>query len=63
MIELASFLSEIEGPYKWYVLGGVLVVITALVTKFIFKTLKWFVLMVAAAVIGFTIANYFMEII
>lgn len=62
MIELVDFFVKLEGPYRWYVLGGVLVIITALVTRFIFKTLKWFFLIVATAVIAFTVVNYFVDI-
>jgi hypothetical protein len=62
MSSIIEFVSQLEGPYKWYVLGGVLVVLTALVTRFIFKTLKWFLMIVAAAIIVFTIVNYFVDI-
>ena len=36
---------QLEGQYKWYVLGAVLLVITALITRFIFRTFKWFILL------------------
>ena len=62
MSSIIEFVSQLEGPYKWYVLGGILVVLTALVTRFIFKTLKWFLLIVAAAIIIFTIVNYFVDV-
>lgn len=62
MSSIIEFVSQLEGPYKWYVLGGVLIVLTALVTRFIFKTLKWFLLIAAAAVIIFTIVNYFVDL-
>jgi len=51
MPDVADFLLKLEGPYKWYVIGGVLTVVTALVTRFIFKTLKWFIIILLAAII------------
>lgn len=44
---------QLEGPYKWYVLFFIIAVITALVTRFIFKTLKWFLLLAAFGLIIF----------
>lgn len=43
---------QIEGPYKWYALLIIMGVITALVTRFVFRTLKWFLIIVALVVIG-----------
>jgi hypothetical protein len=37
----------LEGEYKFYALAIVASVITGLVTRFIFKTIKWFILLVA----------------
>lgn len=54
MIELADitqFAGQLEGPYKWYILGFVLVVLTAVVTKFIFHTIKWFFILFAIGLI------------
>jgi hypothetical protein len=54
MIELSDitqFAAQLEGPYKWYILGAVLVVLTAVVTRFIFHTIKWFFVLVALALI------------
>lgn len=62
MSSIIEFVSRLEGPYRWYILGGVLVILTALVTRFIFKTLKWFFLIMAAAIIVFTIVNYFVDL-
>lgn len=62
MSSIIEFVLRLEGPYRWYVLGGVLIVLTALVTRFIFKTLKWFLLIAAAAIIVFTIVNYFVDL-
>lgn len=58
MLDLASlgeFAEAIEGPYRWYILGFVLVLLTAVVTKFIFKTIKWFFVLAAMVLIGLAI--------
>ncbi len=57
--EALDFIQQLEGDYKWYVIGFVLVVITMLVTKFIFKTIKWFIIITAAAFLVFSFAYYF----
>lgn len=57
--DIADVFLQLEGPYKWYVLGAVLVVLTAVMTRVIFKTLKWFFVLVALVIIGFTIWKYF----
>lgn len=46
---VTDFFLQLEGPYRWYVLAAVLVIITTIVTRFVFKTVKW--LMVIAALI------------
>lgn len=56
--DLIDFALKIEGPYKWYVIGGVIILLTALLTRFIFKTLKWFFILAAIGVIILTIVNY-----
>ena len=53
-----EFVLKIEGPYKWYVIGAVIVMLTALLTRFIFKTLKWFFIIAAIAIIVFTVIDY-----
>lgn len=37
--------TQLEGPYKWYVMVAVALVLTALITRFIFRTFKWFLLL------------------
>jgi putative flippase GtrA len=49
---------KIEGPYKWYIIGGVIIILTALLTRFIFKTLKWFFIIAAIGIIVITVLNY-----
>jgi uncharacterized membrane protein len=52
-----SFLvMQLEGPYKWHIIAVVGIVLTGLITKFIFNTFKWFFLiMLAAALITGTL--------
>ncbi|MBI3255610.1 MAG: hypothetical protein HYZ63_01440 [Candidatus Andersenbacteria bacterium] len=47
--------SQLEGPYKWYVLLFIAAIITAVVTRFVFKTLKWVLLIGALVLMGFYI--------
>lgn len=66
MIDLAqvtSFATQLEGPYRWYILGFVLVVLTALVTKFIFKTIKWFLVLLALALIVLALLKVFAKLL
>lgn len=49
---------NIEGPYKWYVIGAVIAVLTLFFTRFVFKTIKWFVFLVAIAVLLFAVVSY-----
>ena len=42
---MSSLAEQLEGPYKWYVLVAVALILTGLVTRFIFKNLKWFILL------------------
>ena len=60
--DVVEFFVQLEGPYKWYAIGVILVVLTAFVTRFIFKTLKWFLILAAAAIIVFSIAAYLIDI-
>jgi uncharacterized membrane protein YdbT with pleckstrin-like domain len=65
MIELsdvAKFFLQLEGPYRWYVIGSILVVLTAIITRFIFKTIKWFLVIALAVIVGLTIVHYFTSI-
>lgn len=42
---VSALVTQIEGPYKWYIMGGVAFLLTAFITRFIFKTFKWFLLL------------------
>ncbi len=49
---LEPIVTQIEGPYKWYIMGAVAFILTALITRFIFKTFKWFLVMLLVIVLG-----------
>lgn len=44
--QLIPVVAQLEGPYKWYIMGTAGLLLTALITRFIFKTFKWFLLLV-----------------
>lgn len=50
----SSIVTQLEGPYRWYIIAGVVLLLTALTTRFIFKTFRWFLLLavLAAIIIG-----------
>jgi len=60
--DVVNFFLQLEGPYRWYVIGSILIILTAIITHFIFKTLKWFVILASAAIIGLTVVHYFTAI-
>jgi hypothetical protein len=59
--DVVEFFLKLEGPYKWYAIGVVLVLLTALVTRFIFKTIKWFVIIAAVAALAYAMIYYLNE--
>lgn len=56
-----SVVQNIEGPYKWYVIGGVIAVLTLFFTRFVFKTIKWFLFLVGIAVLLFAVVSYLFQ--
>lgn len=60
--DIATFFLQLEGPYRWYVIGSILIILTAVITRFIFKTLKWFLIIAATVIVGLTIVHYFTAI-
>lgn len=56
-----SVVQNIEGPYKWYVIGGVIAVLTLFFTRFVFKTIKWFLFLIAIAVLLFAVVSYLFQ--
>lgn len=56
--DVVDFILRLEGPYKWYAIGTALALLTALVTRFVFKTIKWFVIIAAAAAVILAVVTY-----
>lgn len=48
-----DLITQIEGPYKWYIMGGVAFILTGFITRYIFKTFKWFLLLLLVATLMF----------
>lgn len=57
--DIINFVQQLEGPYKWYALAAILGVLTLFFTRFVFKTIKWFLMIVAIGVIIATVVAYF----
>lgn len=55
---VSIFIHQIEGPYKWYIIGGVIIFITIIVSRIVFKTLKWLLLLGLLAILAFGILHY-----
>lgn len=53
---------QLEGPYRWHIVGAFLFITTAIVSRFIFKTFKWFVLLVLIGGLLVAGARYFVTI-
>ncbi len=53
--QLTNFVLKLEGPYKWYVIAFVAIFLTAAITRFIFKTFKWFLLFILIGIAIFAI--------
>jgi uncharacterized protein (DUF983 family) len=60
LADVQQFFQQLEGPYKWYVIAGVLVVLTALFSRLVFKTLRWFFLLIGLIVIMLAVMQYFL---
>jgi hypothetical protein len=43
--------TSLEGGYKWYIVTGIVFILSALITRFIFKTIKWFVMIVLLGIL------------
>lgn len=56
--DMSELVGQLEGPYKWYVIGGVIIVLTAFLTRFVFKTIKWFLLLIFIGVLLFAALGY-----
>lgn len=49
---LSLVVQQLEGPYKWYVIGLVALLLTAGITRYIFKTFKWMLLVLIIGTLG-----------
>lgn len=63
LADITQIADQLEGPYKWYILGFVLFVLTAVVTRFIFKTIKWFFILVACGLILLGVLKIFSSVL
>lgn len=51
---LIEIITKLEGEYKWYVLSAVVLLLGVFFTQTIFKTIKWFILLLllGALIVG-----------
>jgi hypothetical protein len=56
--DIVHFFSQIEGPYKWYVIAGFVFFLSAILSKIALKTIKWFIIVVCLAIIGAALLHY-----
>lgn len=49
---IMAFVSLIEGPYKLPILIGVVIILALFFTRFVFKTVKWILLLTAVGILG-----------
>lgn len=56
---VATIISLIEGPYKAYILIGAVILLALFFTRFIFKTVKWILLVGAIGILGALVIKYF----
>ncbi len=55
---ILALILNIEGEYKWYVLTGIIFLLGAIFSRLIFKTLKWFFILILLVVLGAAIYLY-----
>lgn len=58
---IVNAVQQLEGPYRWYVIGLVISVLTAVITRFIFKTFKWFILLILFGVCIWAVLLFFSD--
>jgi hypothetical protein len=46
--DITRFVSFIEGPYKWHILVGLMILLALFFTRFVFKTVKWILIILVA---------------
>lgn len=55
---ITTIVSHLEGDYKWYIIAAIILIIAAFITRFIFKTIKWFLVAVALGLVIFLAVLY-----
>lgn len=56
---ILALILNIEGEYKWYVLTAVIFILGAIFSRLIFKTLKWFFILILLTILGTALYFYF----
>ncbi len=59
--DITAVFLNLEGPYKWYVIVFFIVISTAVFSRIVFKTIKWFVILICLGVIGAAIWTYLLQ--
>lgn len=60
LASITSIFALLEGPYKWYVITVVVILLTAFFTRFVFKTIKWFLVIIAIGILILAV-NYILK--
>lgn len=55
---LAYLANQIEGPYKRYIIAGILLLLSIIFARFVFRTLKWLILLLALLLLGFLLMQW-----
>lgn len=55
---IIQIVGNLEGSYKRLIIGVVILVVSAIVTRFIFKTIKWFLVIGIILIAGYLISRY-----
>lgn len=58
LTDLVLIATSLEGPYKWYAIGGIVFLISAILIKIALKTVKWMLLLVCLAFVVYAILHY-----
>lgn len=50
--DIVNLIWSIQEPYRWYIIFGIGSIVTALLSRLVFKTLKWFFILLATSLIA-----------
>jgi len=56
---VTAFFTNLEGPYKWYAIVAIVLVLSTIFTRFVFKTVKWLVVLILLGSVAFFVLNHF----